>query len=170
MTGCAMRDTDGFVSVPANASASKKRLRKAASSRSEDALFCWVRKENNEGVTISSIVITRHAELLLRDANLLFRNKQKMFLKFSKESLEKFRGCFDLRFRRVNSEAMSADDDATRLDMPRLLQILSAYANADIWNEDEFRRFTGRRPVGRSQKDPYVVQKGKFADLVSRVL
>lgn len=88
----------------------------------------------NECGTLSNSVFTHHAERLLLDANLFLHDDYQIVFKFTKGWLERFKERYDLWFRRVHSEAMSAEDDAIRLVMSRLLQICSKNADSDVYN------------------------------------
>lgn len=141
-----LRDADKYASMSTNACASKKRWREAAAPRLEEALFRWLCERNNEGITLCSAVVKHHAERLLKDANRLLPDNEQIVLKFSEGWLQRFKERFGLRFRRVHGEEMSADDNAIRREMPRLLRIVSTYPHADIWNADEFGLFYRQPP------------------------
>lgn len=52
--------------------------------------------------------------------------------------LDRFKKRYGLSFRRVQSEALSADNDDIDAAMPRLLRIILTYAEKDVCNADEF--------------------------------
>lgn len=80
-----------------------------------------------KGCTLSSAVNNHQAELLLQDADRLLYDDEQIVLKFSKGWLGRFKKRSDLRLRSAHGMAMSGDNDATHLYVPRLLRILSTF-------------------------------------------
>lgn len=156
------RDANEFTKIHANESSSRKRQKEAAEPRVEDALFCWVCDNNNDIVSLNSAVIRHHGERLLGNADRLLPEDHKINLKFWKGWLERFKDRFELRFRRVHGEALSADHDAIRNQMPCLLPIIATYQLADIWNADEFGLFYRQPPCSKMSHRPVSgFKKGK---------
>ena len=123
-----------------------KRKRKAAAPRLENALYKWLCEMNNNGVLLSGEVIKIKAQRLLDHANMHLSEDEKLSMKFSKGWLERFKKRHSLRFRRVHGEAQSADTDAIRDEMPRILEIVNSFAEKDVWNADEFGLFFRQPP------------------------
>ena len=101
---------------------------------------------NNDGVLLNGKVIKLKAEKLLEETNLNVRDEDKISMKFSKGWMERFKKRHNLRFRRVQGEAHSADTAAIREWMPRIIRIIMTYSYKDVWNADDFRLFYTQPP------------------------
>ena len=83
----------------------------------------------------------------MTETNKHLSEKDRTSLKFSKGWIDRFKRRYGLRFRRVHGEALSADNKAIELHMPRILRIVTSFAACDVWNADEFGLYY-RQPPG----------------------
>lgn len=109
----------------------------------EKELFACVCQQNAKILAVTGPVVRVYAERLQKEANNLLSPDQQLRLKFSQGWRTKFKERFQLRFRKVNGEARSADTSAINDALPYILESALKYAARDVFNADVFGLFTG---------------------------
>lgn len=72
-----------------------------------------------------------------------------MTVQFLNGWMQRFKKRHGLRFRRAHGDGNSADAKAIRDQMPRIWDLLSSFAECDVWNAEEFGLFY-RQPASRT--------------------
>lgn len=132
MNGRLLEDSAKYTDIRDGATVSMKPQRSAMAPRLVHAMYQKLAKKRNRGVALNGDVVKHQQDRMLKEVNALLPDAEKINLKFSKGRLEGFTKHFNLKFRRVHGEAMSADNNAIRENMPRLLCIVSTYAFDDF--------------------------------------
>lgn len=88
--------------------------------------------ESNKGIAINGELLIIYVKKQLQETNNNLPDVQEIFLKISKGWMERFKKRCNLSFRRIHGETMSANNVSIREKMPRIMQLISTYAERDV--------------------------------------
>lgn len=119
-----LRDKQKLSSLANTSSKNFKSVRTAAHPRLEAALYVWMKDCISKGKQLNADVLRLQAETLQRKANDLLPTDEKINLVFSNGWLDRFKKRYGLRYRRVQGEALSADQQKIDASMPEIREKL----------------------------------------------